>query len=140
MSANTMLDATSADSMKAWLIGWVAEELGFDRREIDPGQSFLSFGMNSVQAMMLVGDLEARLSLRLPPTLAWDYPNIDAMTAHLIERMADGPRPGRVTSASRPGADPEPSRAEVERLLAGLDLLSDQDVDRLLERYLGEPS
>ena len=78
MQQNVTLDANSVDSFKSWLIDWMVRELGIDRSNIDPSQAFLSYGMDSVQAMTMVGDIEAKLGLRLPPTLAWDYPDIEA--------------------------------------------------------------
>ena len=39
----------------------MARELRLDRSCIDPGQSFLSYGMDSVQAMTMVGDIETML-------------------------------------------------------------------------------
>lgn len=73
----------SVASLASWLVDWLARELRIDRAAVDPGQSFLSYGMDSVQSMSMVGDLEALLHLRLSPTLAWDYPDINALAAHL---------------------------------------------------------
>jgi acyl carrier protein len=125
------------DVLRAWLIDWLACDLGVDPRGVDPGQAFLSYGMNSVQAMTMVGDLESHLGLRLPPTLAWDYPDIDRLAMHLADRLAA--EPGAAAPAPKaPRTEPPGERAEVESLLAGLDALSDHEVDRLLEQFLGE--
>ena len=39
--------------------------------------------MDSVHAMMMTGDLEEHLGLRLSPTVTWDHPTIDALSSHL---------------------------------------------------------
>ena len=93
---------------KSWLTDWLAREMGIDREKIDPRQSFLSYGMDSVQAMTMVGDLEAKLEVRLPPTLAWDFPDIDALSSHLAERMTDVT--SRHLSASSRKRHPSPPR------------------------------
>ena len=137
MKQDTSLDATSVGPFKSWLMDWLSREIGIDRERIDPGESFLSYGLDSVQAMTMVGDIEAKLSCRLPPTLAWDYPNIDVLTEHLADRI--GTEAGMAAMAPRNGAVSDDSRAEVEGVLANIGAISDQDVDSLLARYLGTP-
>lgn len=103
MNQDGLNPAASVESLRSWLIAWLAGEQGVEHAAIDPSQSFLSYGLDSVQAMSLVGDLEAKLGRRLPPTLAWDYPTIDALAEHL---------------GSGPDVTP---RVAVEGLLAGID-------------------
>jgi acyl carrier protein len=122
-------DATSVESLKSWLIDWMARELGLDRSSIDTSEAFLSYGLDSVQAMTMVGDIEAMLGLRLPPTLAWDYPDIDALSDHLASRMTDSSSP-----APQQGPSLSASAAQGEGLLAKLDQLGDRDMDNLLDR------
>ena len=50
---------------------------------IDPREPFTYYGLDSVQAVGLTGDLEIWLGRRLSPTLAWDYPNIESLARHL---------------------------------------------------------
>ena len=137
MYQNGTIDLVPVASLKSWLVDWLADALAMDGRQIDPSQPFLSYGLDSVQAMSMVGDLEAKFGGRLPPTLAWDYPSVDAMADHLAERL--GARAATLPAAPLPPAEPHASRAEIEGLLAGIDDLDDQEVDRLLTRYLGEP-
>jgi acyl carrier protein len=131
MEQNSSRDATSVDLFKSWLIDWLAQELRIDRKTIDPCQSFLSYGMDSVQAMTMVGDIEAKLELRLPPTLAWDFPDIDALTAHLADRLAPS-----TSMAPEPEVSHAASVAKIESLLSELDPLSDRDVDHLRNQYV----
>jgi acyl carrier protein len=127
MDLNARRDATSVGLIKAWLIDWLAQELGFDREKIDPRESFLSYGMDSVQAMTMVGDLEANLEVRLPPTLAWDYPDIDTLSAHLADCVAPSSAP-----TPQPESALAASQAKIESVLAELD---DRNVDGLHNQY-----
>ena len=122
-------DATSVESLKLWLIDWMARELGLDRSSIDTSEAFLSYGLDSVQAMTMVGDIEAMLGLRLPPTLAWDYPDINAMSDHLASRLT-----GSSSRAPKQGPSPSAPAAQAEGLLAELDQLGDRDTDNLLDQ------
>jgi acyl carrier protein len=137
MNSNGTTTPPSVDALKSWLIDWLAEALAMDRRQIEPSQPFLSYGLDSVQAMSMVGDLEATFGGRLPPTLAWDYPSVDAMAEHLAERL--GRRAGAAPQAPGAEAEPPAARAEIEALLSDIDDLDEAEVDRLLARYLGGP-
>lgn len=132
MQQNVTLDANSVDSFKSWLIDWMVREMGIDRSSIDPSQAFLSYGMDSVQAMTMVGDIEAMLGLRLPPTLAWDYPDINSLSAYLADRFA-GSSPGAPRLETAPTQAP---LAQIEGLLGELDSLGDREIEGRLNQYV----
>jgi acyl carrier protein len=133
MEQNSLRDATSVDLFKSWLVGWLAQELLIDREKIDTHQSFLSYGLDSVQAMTMVGDLEANLEVRLPPTLAWDYPDIDALSAHLFDRMTT--MSARSPEARQPKISTAVPEGPIQGLAAKLDTLSDRDVDEVVHPF-----
>ena len=109
-----------------WLVAWIAKELKMTAGDIDPARSLLEYSMSSLTATILVGDLEDWLDLRLQPSLVWDYPSIDAMTDHLAGlSMNTAPT---APSALAAAEDPE-------KLLEGIDQLSDEEVEALLSRY-----
>ena len=56
--------------------------------ELDHHMSLMEMGIDSLVSTQLVRQLEARLDLRLSPTLLFSYPTIDALTEHLIDQMA----------------------------------------------------
>jgi acyl carrier protein len=124
---NTPHDANSVEAFTSWLFTWMADEMGIERSQIDPIQTFLSYGMDSVQAMTMVGDLEAKLGMRLPPTLAWDYPDINALAAHLAARCSETPAAPARTAVSS---------ATVDHLLDGLDKMRDRDAERPMSTYV----
>jgi acyl carrier protein len=133
------INLQSIDSIRGWLIGWMANELNLEAREIEPDGAFLSYGMDSMSAMMLVGDLEGLIGKRLPPTLAWDYPTVNALAQHVVGEVATElqatPRERR-SPASQSAAGNE---ADPRAVLTKLDGMSEADMDALLQQYL-EPS
>ena len=71
------------EAIQAWLIKRVSAALSLNPDEIDVRETFSSFGLDSRTAVSLSGDQERWLGRRLPPTLVWDYPTIDALARHL---------------------------------------------------------
>jgi phthiocerol/phenolphthiocerol synthesis type-I polyketide synthase C len=73
----------SESSIIDWLVEWVAADANIDQAQIDTSEPFAVYGLGSVEAVSLVAYLEERLGVALPATLAWDFPTIEALAAHL---------------------------------------------------------
>ena len=73
----------TAEDIQLWLVAKVAELVTVDPDEIDITEPFARFGLDSIAAAGLSGDLEDWLDRRLPPTLVWDYPTIELLAQHL---------------------------------------------------------
>ena len=105
-----------------WIGAWICRELKLESGQIEPGATFVRYGMDSVHAIMLIGDLEEHLGCRLSPTLAWDHPTIEALAEHLAQDIDPPARPAL--------------HADKEALLARLDDLSEEELDALLAEHL----
>jgi len=91
----------------AWLAAKVAGPLGLRPEEIDPREPLAGYGLGSIQAVALAGELEDWLGRPLPPTLAYEYPTIEELSRHLAG--ADGstsPGPGEARRGRRPAGEP----------------------------------
>ncbi|MCI0394193.1 MAG: AMP-binding protein, partial [Chloroflexi bacterium] len=69
--------------IESWLVEQLATRVNLSPAGIDIRQPFAAYGLDSVQAVSLAGELESWLGRSLPPTLAWDYPTIAELAAHL---------------------------------------------------------
>ncbi len=87
--------------IEQWLVHHLAELLGANPQEIDIRQPFISFGLDSAQAVGLAGDLEEWLGRELSPTLIWDYPTIEALARHLALESAETVGSKRVRHKTR---------------------------------------
>ncbi|MEU4904637.1 AMP-binding protein, partial [Streptomyces sp. NPDC022067] len=87
------------------LLDLVLSEVGVitGGRPVHGRQSFRDIGMTSTSAVELRGRLTAATGLALPATLAFDYPNPDALAAYLNGRLFG--------DASAAGPDTEPADA-----------------------------
>ena len=74
-----------------WIRNALAKLLGIRADQIDLTKPFASFGVDSVTAVRLSGELQEWLGRPVPPTVAYDYPTIEKLAAHLArdpERVA----------------------------------------------------
>jgi acyl carrier protein len=77
---------TTPRDVEEWLIGYLAPLLKIDRDQIDRRRPFAEYGLDSLAAVTLSGELERWLGRELSPTLAWDYPTIESLARHLADQ------------------------------------------------------
>jgi acyl transferase domain-containing protein/acyl carrier protein len=89
----------------------VAEVLGLESPEtLDIQQGFFKLGMDSITTVRLRNRLESSLECSLPPTVAFEYPNVEALTAFLAQEVfpSDVQENIESTSSSEIANHPEP--------------------------------
>ena len=84
-SAHPSTENISSGAIRNWLVTRIAAMLELEPASVDPRQPFTYYGLGSVQAVSLTGELEEYLKRTLSPTLAWDYPTIELLAAHLAK-------------------------------------------------------
>jgi acyl carrier protein len=57
--------------------------------QIEGAEPFASYGIDSVAAAGLSGDLANWLGKKLPPTITWDYPSVKLLASHLASKFAE---------------------------------------------------
>jgi acyl carrier protein len=80
--------AATPELIQEWLTIHLAQVLDLQPQDIDPDTAFDRYGLDSMAAVTLIGDLEEWLGQELPATLAWDYPNIAELSQYLAEVVA----------------------------------------------------
>ena len=68
----------------------VAKEMRVEPQTLDPQQKFTSYGLDSIVALSVSGDLEDLTQLELEPTLLWDYPTINALAEYIVSQLEQG--------------------------------------------------
>jgi acyl carrier protein len=68
-----------------WLIKQLAEQLSLDPNAIAIKEPLTRYGLDSIDAVTMVGDIEDVLDVELPSTLFWDYPTIAESAQYLAE-------------------------------------------------------
>ncbi len=83
--ADSLETASSTQILEQWLINQLSEQLSLDSSAIEVSEPLTRYGLDSIDAVTLVGDLEDSLDLELPDTLFWDYPSIEKAASFLAE-------------------------------------------------------
>ncbi len=82
------MNQKNAKTIENWLVQRLAEILKIDPGQIHLDESFSNFGLDSVSAVALSGDLEDWLETKLTTTLVFDYPTIALLAEHLAQKRA----------------------------------------------------
>ena len=80
------------EAVREWLVDHLSKTVKTARERLDADAPFARYGLNSLDAVTLVMDLEDQLGVELPPTLLWDYPTINKCAAHLAGLQSEAER------------------------------------------------
>jgi acyl carrier protein len=78
-------DPATYTTLVDWLTNRVAAYISTTPAAIATDMSFGDYGLDSVFALDLCTALEHEFGILAQPTIAWDYPTIDAVARHLAE-------------------------------------------------------
>lgn len=81
-------------AIQEWLVSQIAELTEAPPSTIDVTKPFQYYGLNSAEAAMLSVDLEKWLGITVTPTIAWDYPTIEAAAGYLADQAPPEQSPG----------------------------------------------
>ncbi|MEV8315763.1 acyl carrier protein [Streptomyces sp. NPDC059900] len=82
------LTGHTRESLTTWLTERIALYLKRQPSEIDAAVPLAEYGLDSVAAFGLCGDIEEDFDFVLEPTAAWDYPTVHALADHLLAEFA----------------------------------------------------
>jgi acyl-CoA synthetase (AMP-forming)/AMP-acid ligase II/acyl carrier protein len=116
-------DKQNKQTIQTWLVCHLSARLGIESRAIDVTAPLASYGLDSVTAVSLTGDLEDWLGIRLSATMAFDYPTIDVLSQAVAEQYQRSER------------DLKQGNTEMlSQMVAELEQLSEEEVQSLLIR------
>ena len=77
--------------MRDWLRDWVIGATGLSAEQVTPDRPMEEFGLSSRDIVVLSGELENLLDVRLDATVAYEYPTIAKLAVRLIEGDTGNP-------------------------------------------------
>ncbi len=78
---------TGLEEIQTHLKTSLAQYLSIAPEAIDPEQAFSDLGFDSLQAVRFSGELEDWLKIKLPPTLLWEFPNVNELAEKLAREL-----------------------------------------------------
>lgn len=117
---------TTPKAIEQWMVNWLSAALQVSMTSLDVRKPFADHGLDSLATVELAEALELALGVPLSPTLAYEYPTIEALSVYLAETKDQG--------ASVARADDIPSQADIEvtQLVQALERLSDAEIQALM--------
>ncbi len=77
----------SEEVIRQWLVKRLAKQVKVDPSAIDTAKKFDQYGLDSIVAVRVSGDLEKLVEQRLSPALLFEHPSIDELSAHLAAEL-----------------------------------------------------
>jgi acyl carrier protein len=75
------------ESLRQWLIGYLAAKLSVQVAEIDTSKGFEDYGLDSSAGIEMTGKLEKLLEHRLSPALLYYHQSVDALAGFLATEL-----------------------------------------------------
>ena len=82
----------SAEAIREWLVSRIGTVQGVPAAHVRTDEPLVATGLDSMQIVVLVGELEEWLGCRFTDNPLIDYPTIDALSAYLADQSARGNR------------------------------------------------
>ena len=79
----TSVPETKNLDLKNWLINKTSELLKIRPEDLDLNESFAAYGMDSLRAVQLSGDLGQLLKRQIPSAIVYNYPSVNLLLRHL---------------------------------------------------------
>jgi acyl carrier protein len=83
MNAGAQEQRAGAAEIQDWLVEYLSKELNLSVDEIDVKMPFDRYGLSSMTAVLMTGEMEDWLGCTLDPTLPYDYPTVSTLAQHL---------------------------------------------------------
>ncbi|MBV9992179.1 MAG: aminotransferase class III-fold pyridoxal phosphate-dependent enzyme [Alphaproteobacteria bacterium] len=90
-----------------------------DNDEINEHANFAEIGLTSMSIVMLIDEVNRQFGTALPEIIAFDYPNIVELSAHIAALTASA-QPPALVPALAPAPAQAPAASAIDRILSGL--------------------
>ncbi|NDJ25209.1 acyl carrier protein [Nostoc sp. B(2019)] len=84
---STAKPSYTAEEIQTWLVSHISELLKVNPDEIDITEPLDSYGLDSVQGMLLAAQTGKLLGFQLSPLVLWHYPTIELLSQRLAEEF-----------------------------------------------------
>ncbi|MEM8535547.1 MAG: beta-ketoacyl synthase N-terminal-like domain-containing protein, partial [Chloroflexota bacterium] len=101
-SSNGVSPAITRTDVQGWLVQHLASRLGIAPDTLDIHQPFARYGLASVEAVGLAGELADWLERPISPTVVWEHPTIERLAQYITVSTVQARENGRTTPLAEP--------------------------------------
>ncbi len=88
--ARSAPSARTAADISDWLTGKLAEAMRVAPTDVSPTEPLIGMGLDSMQFVVLVGELEQWLGCRFTDNPLIDHPTVETLSEYLADQLALG--------------------------------------------------
>jgi len=81
-------DQVSHEQLCEWLVRHLSQVLNIDTKQVDITLEFDDYGLDSRDAVGMIGELSDWLKRDLDPNLIYEHRSIDELSAYVVKEMA----------------------------------------------------
>jgi acyl carrier protein len=111
-------------AIETWMTEWLVVAAGARPADVDIEKPFADYGLDSMAAIELSGEIEDWFGVELTPVVAWDHPTVSRLSAFIVDQM--------IGTAEDEAENSSVSKAEMEFLLDEIEELSDDEINHQL--------
>ena len=115
-------------AIETWLAEWLVVRAGVAPDDVELDKPFADYGLDSMTAVELSGEIEDWSGVELTPIVAWNHPTVAKMSSFIASELI-----GTQTDLNRDSDKvPSVSDKELEQLLDEIEQLPDEPIDHAL--------
>ncbi len=112
------------ETIEQWMAEWLVVRAGVAPSDVDLEKPFADYGLDSLTAVEMSGEIEDWSGVELTPVVAWNYPTVSRLSKFITDQLCE-----------KAGSEPEQTEvpdAELEDLLSEIEQLSDDEIEHAL--------
>ncbi|MFK8111762.1 MAG: AMP-binding protein [Rubripirellula sp.] len=118
-------------AVESWMTQWLIARAGVQPADVSLEKPFADYGLDSMTAVEMSGEIEDWSGVELTPIVAWNYPTVARLSHFIVEQLlGDDPKDGKADTNTK--EEPDLSDAELTDLLDEIELLSDDEINHAL--------
>ena len=110
-------------AVETWMTSWLVARAGVEPGDVDLEKPFADYGLDSMTAVEMSGEIEDWSGIQLTPIVAWNYPTVAQLSAYIVDQISSDQ-----VAADRPEAQASENDQDLERLLDEIEHLSDDEI------------
>jgi acyl carrier protein len=83
------MEKPTNQEINAWLVTKLSQGLNIPAEQIDTRKPFVQYGLDSISAFILMGQLENRFGCEIHPEIFSEYPNAESLSRYLEDKIQE---------------------------------------------------